>query len=41
MGGRPLWGLLRTGREQGYLPPYFQTVNDEGIEVRILSAQAS
>ena len=36
----PSEGLLRIGREQGYLPPYFQKVNSEGIEVRILSAQA-
>lgn len=31
--------MLRIGREQGYLPPYFQQVNAQGIEVRILSAQ--
>jgi amino acid transporter len=36
----PSEGLLRIGREQGYLPPYFQKVNDQGIEVHILSAQA-
>jgi amino acid transporter len=36
----PSEGLLRIGREQGYLPPYFQKVNHQGIEVRILSAQA-
>ncbi|MBV9605937.1 MAG: amino acid permease [Solirubrobacterales bacterium] len=36
----PSEGLLRIGREQGYLPPYFQKVNGQGIEVRILSAQA-
>ena len=35
----PSEGLLRIGREQGYLPPYFQKVNDQGIEVRILAAQ--
>ena len=36
----PSEGLLRIGREQGYLPPYFQKVNEHGIEVRILAAQA-
>jgi amino acid transporter len=36
----PSEGLLRIGREQGYLPPYFQKTNDQGIEVRILTAQA-
>ena len=35
----PSEGLLRIGREQGYLPPYFQKVNNEGIEVHILAAQ--
>ena len=35
----PSEGLLRIGREQGFLPPYFQKVNGKGIEVRILSAQ--
>ena len=37
----PSEGLLRIGREQGYLPPYFQRVNREGIEVHILSAQGA
>jgi glutamate:GABA antiporter len=37
----PSEGLLRIGREQGFLPPYFQRVNDRGIEVRILSAQGA
>jgi amino acid transporter len=37
----PSEGLLRIGREQGFLPPYFQKVNDRGIEVRILSAQGA
>jgi glutamate:GABA antiporter len=37
----PSEGLLKIGREQGYLPPYFQEVNGEGIEVRILAAQGS
>jgi amino acid transporter len=35
----PSEGLLRIGREQGFLPPYFQQVNRKGIEVRILAAQ--
>ena len=34
-------GLLRIGREQGFLPPYFQKVNGQGIEVRILAAQGT
>ena len=37
----PSEGLLRIGREQGFLPPYFQRVNRKGIEVRILAAQGS
>jgi len=36
----PSEGLLRIGREQGFLPPFFQRVNRKGIEVRILAAQA-
>ena len=36
----PSEGLLRIGRQQGYLPPYFQRVNARGIEVHILGAQA-
>ncbi len=35
----PSEGLLRIGREQGYLPPYFQKVNHQGTEVHILAAQ--
>jgi amino acid transporter len=35
----PSEGLLRIGREQGFLPPYFQRVNGQGIEVRILAAE--
>jgi amino acid transporter len=35
----PSEGLLKIGREQGYLPPYFQRVNDEGIQLHILAAQ--
>jgi glutamate:GABA antiporter len=37
----PSEGLLRIGREQGFLPPYFQKVNGQGIEVRILAAQGT
>jgi len=37
--GGPSEGLLRIGREQGYLPPYFQKVNGKGIELHILAAQ--
>ncbi len=36
----PSEGLVRIGREQGYLPPYFQKVNGHGIEIHILAAQA-
>jgi amino acid transporter len=35
----PSEGLRRIGREQGYLPPYFQRVNGRGIDVNILTAQ--
>jgi glutamate:GABA antiporter len=35
----PSEGLLRIGRQQGFLPPYFQRVNGQGIEVRILAAE--
>jgi amino acid transporter len=38
--GGPSEGLLRIGREQGFLPPYFQKVNAKGIEMHILSSQA-
>jgi amino acid transporter len=38
--GGPSEGLLRIGREQGFLPPFFQKVNGRGIEVHILTAQA-
>jgi glutamate:GABA antiporter len=37
----PSEGLLKIGREQGFLPPYFQKVNGQGIEVRILAAQGT
>ncbi len=36
----PSEGLLRIGREQGFLPPFFQKVNRKGIEMRILTGQA-
>jgi amino acid transporter len=36
----PSEGLLRIGREQGFLPPFFQKVNAKGIEMRILTGQA-
>jgi amino acid transporter len=39
--GGPSEGLLRIGREQGFLPPYFQKINARGIEMHILVAQAS
>jgi len=35
----PAEGLLDIGREQGYIPPYFQRTKREGVEVRILAAQ--
>ncbi len=37
----PSEGLLKIGRQQGFLPPYFQRVNRQGIEVRILTAQGA
>jgi glutamate:GABA antiporter len=37
----PSEGLLLIGRQQGFLPPYFQKVNGRGIEVRILTAQGA
>jgi amino acid transporter len=37
----PSEGLLRIGRQRGFLPPYFQKVNGQGIEVRILTAQGA
>jgi glutamate:GABA antiporter len=37
----PSEGLLDIGRQQGYLPPYFQKVNGNGIETRILMAQGA
>jgi amino acid transporter len=35
----PSKGLLDIGREHGYLPPYFQQLNAEGIQTHILVAQ--
>jgi glutamate:GABA antiporter len=37
----PSEGLLRIGRQQGFLPPFFQRVNSKGIELRILAAQGA
>jgi glutamate:GABA antiporter len=37
----PSTGLVRIGRERGYLPPYFQQVNANGVQLRILVAQGS
>jgi amino acid transporter len=35
----PSEGLLLIGRKHGYLPPYFQKVNRDGIEVRIIATE--
>jgi len=35
----PSTGLLHIGRERGYLPRYFQKVNANGVQLRILVAQ--
>jgi glutamate:GABA antiporter len=35
----PSEGLLLIGRKHGFLPPYFQKVNRQGIEVRIIAWQ--
>ncbi len=35
----PSTGLVRIGRERGYLPRYFQRVNAHGVQLRILVAQ--
>ena len=37
----PSEGLLEIGREQGFLPPYFQQVDGHGFEVRIIAAQGA
>jgi amino acid transporter len=45
LGGMLAWlagpskGLLLIGKEQGYLPPYFQRLNKNGIQQNILVAQ--
>ncbi len=35
----PSTGLVQIGRERGYLPRYFQQVNANGVQLRILVAQ--
>ena len=35
----PSTGLVQIGRERGYLPRYFQQVNANGLQLRILVAQ--
>jgi glutamate:GABA antiporter len=35
----PSKGLLQIGRQYGYLPPYFQKLNADGIQMNILVAQ--
>jgi glutamate:GABA antiporter len=35
----PSTGLVKIGRERGYLPRYFQQVNANGVQLRILVAQ--
>ena len=35
----PSKGLLQIGRQYGYLPPYFQKLSQEGIQMHILVAQ--
>ena len=37
--GGPSTGLVQIGRERGYLPRYFQHVNANGVQVRILATQ--
>ncbi len=37
----PSTGLLEIGRDRGYLPPYLQKVNANGVQVRILVAQGA
>jgi glutamate:GABA antiporter len=37
--GGPSTGLVQIGRERGYLPRYFQRVNANGVQVRILATQ--
>ena len=35
----PSTGLVQIGRERGYLPPYFQRKNANGVQLRIIVAQ--
>ncbi|MFT4049823.1 MAG: APC family permease [Solirubrobacterales bacterium] len=35
----PSKGLLLIGKQEGYLPPFFQELNEEGIQVNILKVQ--
>jgi amino acid transporter len=37
----PSTGLLEIARDRGYLPPYFQKLNPNGVQLRILIAQGS
>jgi amino acid transporter len=37
----PSKGLLLIGRQEGYLPPFFQKVNKQGIQVNILVTQGA
>jgi glutamate:GABA antiporter len=37
--GGPSTGLVQIGRQQGYLPPYFQKTNAKGVQLRILVTQ--
>jgi amino acid transporter len=37
----PSTGLVEIGRERGYLPPYFQRLNANGVQVRVLVAQGA
>jgi amino acid transporter len=39
--GGPSTGLVQIGRERGYLPRYFQQVNANGVQVRILVTQGA
>jgi amino acid transporter len=47
LGGMMAWlagpskGLLQIGQREGYLPPFFQKVNEHGIQVNILYAQGA
>jgi len=37
----PSEGLLRIGREQGFLPPFFQQTDRRGFEIRIIAVQGA